>query len=97
MQPEFQKFYVDDERAFPLYEEIQKQKLPILLHCGVEISSQGEIRATPERVLKVMGKFPELKIIVAHIGRFLMWEEVLEKLSGKNIYFDTSDSIKIMK
>jgi hypothetical protein len=26
-----------------------------------------------------------------------MWEEVLEKLAGKNIYLDTSDSIKIMK
>ncbi|MDR2644646.1 MAG: amidohydrolase family protein [Endomicrobium sp.] len=97
MQPEFQKFYVDDERTFQLYEEIQKQKLPILLHCGAEISSQGEICVTPERVLKVMGKFPELKILGVHIGGFLMWEEVLEKLSGKNIYFDTSDSIKIMK
>jgi predicted TIM-barrel fold metal-dependent hydrolase len=97
LHPEFQNFYVDDERAFPLYEELQKLKLTILLHCGAEISSQKEIRSTPEKVLKVMEKFPELKIIVAHMGGFLMWEEVLEKLAGKNIYLDTSDSIKIMK
>ncbi|MDR1434265.1 MAG: amidohydrolase family protein [Endomicrobium sp.] len=96
LQPEFQNFYVD-ERAFPLYEEIQKLNLTILLHCGAEISSQGEIRSAPERVLKVIEKFPELKIIGAHMGGFLMWEEVLEKLAGKNIYLDTSDSIRIMK
>ncbi|MDR2818166.1 MAG: amidohydrolase family protein [Endomicrobium sp.] len=97
LQPEFQNFYVDDERAFPLYEEIQKLNLTILLHCGAEISSQGEIRSAPERVLKVIEKFPELKIIGAHMGGFLMWKEVLEKLAGKNIYLDTSDSIRIMK
>jgi predicted TIM-barrel fold metal-dependent hydrolase len=97
LHPEFQNFYVDDEMAFPLYEELQKLNLTILLHCGAEISSQEEIRSTPEKVLKVMEKFPELKIIGAHMGGFLMWEEVLEKLAGKNIYLDTSDSIKIMK
>lgn len=97
LHPEFQNFYVDDERAFPLYEEIQKLKLTILLHCGAEISSQGKIRSTPERILKVMETFPELKIIGAHMGGFLMWKEVLEKLAGKNIYLDTSDSIRIMK
>jgi hypothetical protein len=30
------------------------------------------------------------------MGGFLMWEEVLEKLAGKNIYLDTSDSIRII-
>jgi predicted TIM-barrel fold metal-dependent hydrolase len=28
-----------------------------------------------------MEKFPELKVIGAHMGGFLMWEEVLEKLA----------------
>jgi predicted TIM-barrel fold metal-dependent hydrolase len=98
VHPEFQNFYVDDEKAFPLYEELQKLNLTVLLHCGAEISSQGqEVRSSPERVLTVIEKFPGLKIIGAHMGGFLMWEEVLEKLVGKNIYFDTSDSIRVMK
>jgi predicted TIM-barrel fold metal-dependent hydrolase len=97
LQPEFQNFYFDDEKAFPLYEELQKLNLAVLLHCGSEISSSGKVHSAPERILKVIEKFPELKIIGAHMGGFLMWEEVLEKLAGKNIYFDTSDSIRIMK
>jgi predicted TIM-barrel fold metal-dependent hydrolase len=99
LQPEFQNFYVDDEKTFPLYEELQKLSLPILLHCGAEISASGEIcsYSCPEKILRVIEKFPELKIIGAHMGGFLMWEESLEKLAGKNIYFDTSDSIRVMK
>ncbi|MCL2484732.1 MAG: amidohydrolase family protein [Endomicrobia bacterium] len=97
LQSEFQLFFVDDEKAFPMYEELQKLQIPVLFHCGVELSSPGEVRSSPDRILNVMKKFPELKIIGAHMGGFLMWDEVLEKLAGKNIYFDTSDSLKMKK
>ncbi|MDR3256332.1 MAG: amidohydrolase family protein [Endomicrobium sp.] len=97
LQPEFQKFYVDDERAFDLYEELERLKIPVLLHCGIELSSPGEVRSSPERIIKVLEKFPSLKVIGAHMGGFLMWKEVLGKLAGKNLYFDTSDSIRVMK
>ncbi|MDR2399268.1 MAG: amidohydrolase family protein [Endomicrobium sp.] len=99
LQPEFQNFYVDDEKIFPLYEELQKLNLPVLVHCGAEISALGGVcsYSSPKRILRVIKKFPKLKIIGAHMGGFLMWEESLEKLAGKNIYFDTSNSIRVMK
>jgi len=97
LQSEFQLFYADEERAFPMYEELEKLGIPVLFHCGVELTSPGEVRSSPDRMLKILGKFPALKVIGAHMGGFLMWEEVLEKLAGKNIYFDTSDSIRVMK
>ena len=97
IQSEFQLFYVDDEKAFPMYEELEKLGIPVLFHCGVELTSIGEVRSSPDRMLKVLEKFPGLKVIGAHMGGFLMWDEVLEKLAGKNIYFDTSDSIRFMK
>lgn len=97
LQPEFQNFYIDDEKVFPLYEMLQELDLPVIFHCGIELSSPGEVKSSPERMIKVLEKFPEMKVIGAHMGGFMMWEEVLEKLAGKNIYFDTSDSIRAMK
>jgi predicted TIM-barrel fold metal-dependent hydrolase len=99
VHPEFQNFYVDDEKAFPLYEELQRLKLPILLHCGAEMTSPDNVNvhSSPKGILKVIEKFPELKIIGAHMGGLLMWEEVLKRLVGENIYFDTSDSVRLMK
>ena len=94
LQSEFQLFFVDEEKAFPMYEELEKLGIPVLFHCGVELSSKSkEVRSSPSRIANVLNKFPELKIIGAHMGGFLMWEESLEKLAGKNIYFDTSESI----
>jgi predicted TIM-barrel fold metal-dependent hydrolase len=97
LQAEFQKFYIDDQKAFPVYETLQELNLPVIFHCGIELSSPGEVRSSPDRMIKVLEKFPEMKVIGAHMGGFMMWEEVLEKLAGKNIYFDTSDSIRAMK
>ncbi|MDR1196048.1 MAG: amidohydrolase family protein [Endomicrobium sp.] len=97
LQPEFQNFYVDDEKAFPLYEKLQKFNLPVIFHCGIELSSPGEIKSSPERIIKLLDKFPEMKVIGAHMGGFMIWEKAFETLAGKNIYFDTSDSIRVMK
>jgi len=97
LQSEFQNFYADGEKVFPVYEELQKYGIAVLFHCGVELSSAGgEAKTSPARVAKVLEKFPQLKVIGAHMGGFLMWEESLEKLAGKNICIDTSESIRIM-
>lgn len=96
-QPEFQDFYIDDEKIFPLYEQIQKLDIPVLFHCGTELSLPGVIHASPDKIIKITDKFPEMKFIGAHMGGFKIWDEVIEKLAGRNIYFDTSSSISYMK
>lgn len=34
LHPDFQRFYIDDERMFPVYEEAHRRGLPILFHTG---------------------------------------------------------------
>ncbi len=34
MHPEYQQFYVDDEKALPIYEECSALGLPIVFHAG---------------------------------------------------------------
>jgi len=89
-QPEFQNFYVDDERLYPIYEEISNLNLPILFHCGEELSGTMLVRSSPPRILKIKEAFPDLKIIAAHFGGFKFWDEVKKHLLGRDIYLDTS-------
>ena len=89
-QPEFQNFYVDDERLYPIYEEISNLNLPILFHCGEELSGTMQVRSSPPRILKIKEAFPDLKIIAAHFGGFKFWDEVKKHLLGRDIYLDTS-------
>jgi predicted TIM-barrel fold metal-dependent hydrolase len=90
LQPEFQDFYIDDEKFFGWYEEIDKLKMPLIFHCGKELSGTMLVRSSPDRMSKVMKKFPCLKIIAAHFGGFELWDEVKKYLLGRDIYLDTS-------
>ncbi len=90
MQPEFQDFNVDDERVYPLYEQIAHLGLPLLFHCGEELSGTQVVRSSPARLIKVKRQFPRLKIVAAHFGGFRLWNEVKEHLLGEDVYLDTS-------
>lgn len=103
LQPEFQNFYVDDEKLFPMYEKIAEAGLPVLFHCGYELSGTMLLRSGPDRMLRVHDRFPGLKIIAAHWGGFRVWDDVEKLLIGKDIWLDTSftfghlDKVRFLK
>lgn len=88
LHPEFQDFYIDDERALAIYEAIEG-KLPLLIHMGDE----NKTSSSPERLAKIMDMFPNLIIIAAHLGGYRMWRESMSYLVGRNLYLDTSSSL----
>jgi len=90
VQPEFQDFYVDEERLDPVYAMIQEMGLPLLFHCGEELSGTMKVRSSPGRLRRVKARFGRLKIIAAHFGGFRLWKEVEEHLLGRDFYLDTS-------
>ena len=92
-------FYIDNEKVFPVYEKIQKLQIPVLFHCGYELSLTGLIQAGPKQMLNVKKHFPEMKFIAAHMGGFRMWDG-LEKdnviIGDDYFYVDTSSSTTFM-
>lgn len=97
-QPEFQMFFIDDERIFPVYEKIEKLQIPLLVHCGYELTLTGLVQAGPKQMLNVKKHFPGIKFIAAHMGGFMMWDDVEKKILGDNyFYMDTSSAIVFMK
>ena len=90
--PIFQKFKIDDEIAMRMFEKIGN-RFPILIHMG-DKNSDG---TTPERLWNVMKEIPEITFIAAHLGGYGEWDAVKKFLIGKNLYFDTSSSVRFMK
>ncbi len=90
--PDYQKFVIDDEKMYKIYEKIFSLDLIILFHAGLDIGLEPPYHCTPDRLLKVINLFPEGKIIAAHMGSYAYWKQVEELLAGKNIFFDTSYS-----
>ncbi len=90
LHPDYQDFYVDDQKLFTMYEYIFLKNMIILFHAGVDIGLPYPIHCTPKRLLKVMEAFPQGTIIAAHMGGFKCWDDVFKYLAGRNVYFDTS-------
>lgn len=90
--PDYQSFFIDDEKMFKIYEKIFELGLIILFHAGLDIGLDPPYHCTPDRLLKIMEMFPGGKIVAAHMGGYDYWEQVECLLAGKDIYFDTSYS-----
>lgn len=94
LHSEYQDFYPDDDKLLPLYESCSENGLTVLFHSGRDIGFTS-LHATPERLLEV-SKISGLRIVLAHMGGYRLWDDVEKYLIGyKNIYFDTAFSIEM--
>lgn len=92
LHSDFQQFNIDDEKALPIYENAQRLGLPILFHIG---DSRYDY-SSPERLLNVVKKFPNLTVIGAHFAGWSMWDKGAELFDHSGIYTDCSSSLYAM-
>lgn len=90
IHPELQGFSIDAEKLFPIYELIDRRFI-ILVHLGKARDKDTDL-ASPKRLARVLGEFPRLKVVGAHLGGYMMWDEA-DCLIGQDCYLDTSSVI----
>ena len=91
MHPDSQVFSIDDERLFPVYEQIQG-KLPVLFHMGDHRFDYSH----PVRLRRVLDLFPKLQVIAAHFGGYEIYEQAYDQLKDTDCFFDVSSSLMFM-
>lgn len=89
LHPEYQAFHPEDEALFPMYEQLERAGLFILFHAGYDIELPT-LHSTPKGFARLHDAFPDLVLILAHLGSWRLWDDVEEHLVGKDVYFDTS-------
>lgn len=96
MHPYYQNFYLDDSTLMKIYAEISKQNLILLMHTGFDIAFPKVRRADPDKIIKILDLFPDLKMVTSHFGAWDLWEEVRQKMIGKSIYMDLSFALEFL-
>lgn len=91
IHPDTQQFNIDDERLFPMYEELQGN-LPMMIHCGDPRYDFSH----PRRLKRVLDNFPNLTVIGAHLGGWMLFDEALELLKDTNCFVDICSSHMFM-
>lgn len=91
LHPNWQGFRPEDPQAFPIYEALGEKGMIAYFHGGDELEAWPEpIASTPEALGHVHRRFPRLKMVIAHMGGYRMWDAVEEHLIGREIHFDVS-------
>lgn len=89
--PTYQHFDPQDRKHWPLFEKAQALELPIMWHQGTTFPSRARLKwANPLQLEDIAMDFPDLKMIIAHLGH--PWEIDAIALIRKcpNVYTDIS-------
>lgn len=87
--PEYQEFYVDDEKMKPIYKKISSLGLITVFHSGYDYGYAPPYHCMPDNILGAL-KWFDSPVIAAHWGGVSCGVEIIKKLCGKDIWFDLS-------
>ncbi|MFN9969225.1 MAG: amidohydrolase family protein, partial [Phycisphaerae bacterium] len=91
LMPMYAGFRPDDDRLNPLWEYATKHQLPVLLHTGTTFISQAPLECTLPRHLDAVAiRYPDVKMILAHLGHPYEGECVAVIRKHPNLYADLS-------
>lgn len=84
-------FRPDESRLDPLWQYATKHRLPVLLHTGTTFIAQAPLECTLPRHLDVVAtRFPEVRIIMAHLGHPYEGEAIVTARKHPHVFCDIS-------
>lgn len=91
IHPDYQGYYFSDKALYPFYELCADMNIFLATHAGVDALCPDDVHCTPPMIREVTDNFPKLRLMAAHMGGHLRWDEVYDLLAGQeSIYLDTA-------
>ena len=102
LYPYAEHFMLDDDSINPIYEKCLELDIPILLHVGFQRSSlvhpsqigakpcKASTLGYPVQFCTVLEKYPQLKLIMAHMGGDAYFQCLSICMRFENAYLDTA-------
>ena len=94
--PDYQNFFISEEKMLPIYQKCSDVGLPVIFHGGYDPYSPDVMHAPPKETARIVEMFPELTIVIAHMGGIGVWDDAEKYLVGKNVYLDTAYTADFM-
>lgn len=96
LHPYYQDFFIDADKLSVLYESLIEHNLLVVMHTGYDIAFPRMDLCTPQRILNVLERFPDLKMVTTHLGAWDDWQQVRQLLIGKPIYMEISYALDFL-
>ena len=92
VHPVYQGTDLDDIRYLRIFDEAASLGLFVITHTGLDIGYEGAHRCTPAMARHVAENMPHLRLVLAHMGGWLNWDEVTDQLADTSVLLDTAFS-----
>ncbi len=83
-------FYPYEERLKPFWDEVEDMGLIVVSHAGASWGPLEEERSRPVHFRNVLERYPDMKLIIAHLGGKYRADTYLMAQEFDNIYTDCS-------
>ena len=90
IHPDYMGVELDDPRFDGIFEQCEALGMFVITHAGWDFVSPDRIHAGPERTENVLKRHPKLTLVAAHFGGNRQWDEVEQRLIGRNVWLDVS-------
>jgi predicted TIM-barrel fold metal-dependent hydrolase len=96
VHPEYQHFRFSETKLAHIWQACIDNDLFVLTHCGKDIAFSPPFHSTPRELREFHERFPQLKLVIAHLGGWQMWDEAEQYLIGAPVYLDTAFTSKYL-
>jgi hypothetical protein len=89
--PGYAGYRANDEKCFPVYEKVQELGVPVIFHAGP--GKPKKFRMSSANVLDlddIAITFPDLKIVIAHMGGYKYEDAIYLLQKHENVFADIS-------
>jgi len=92
LYPGYEDYYPNDERLRLIYEYCQEEGVTVVYHTGVLLAgSRGILKQVrPLEIDQVAHQYPDLRIVMAHMGNPWLTDCAVVMEKNKNVYADMS-------
>lgn len=90
LHPDYQETFFNDIRYKRIISYASELGLIISVHAGFDPGYPDCVHCTPAMAREVLDEVKPEKLVLAHMGGFLRWNEVEQELVGRDVWFDTA-------
>jgi hypothetical protein len=87
------RFFPDDPCLRPVYDTLERRRLPVVSHGGLDIANPDPKYSRPSAFSGLLERHPKLLLVIAHLGKDFFEESVKLAERHPNVCFDTSSVI----
>ena len=96
LHPVYQGVDFDDPRYLRILNRAAELGLHVLIHAGLDVGFPGAVNASPKMIVNALRAVGPMSLILAHMGGWRCWDEVLDLLPPTSVRLDTSFSLGAM-